>query len=334
MLQFLRSMASLLAMTVITAAVPAYAADPIKIGVLKVVSYGPFYIATERGYFAAEGFAPELIFFDASPSVPVAVVSGSIDFGAAGLSAGLYNLASQGALQIIAGAASDAPGFTTTPLVASKRAYDGGLRSFADLAGKSVGISAVGSASHYALALAARKGGLDIKALRVLPLQSGSNVLAAVVGGQADAGMLPGSQAIAAIERGDVRLLGYASEASAWQIGVLFTSSNNANNRRDMVERFLRAFRKATKDYNEAFVGPDGRHLDGPTAPAIRAIISKYTGQSMESLKNDNTYVDAEGRLDIKDVMRQIEWYKSQKFVRDDVDGNKFIDKRYVIALP
>lgn len=45
-------------------------------------------------------------------------------------------------------------------------------------------------------------------------------------------------------------------------------------------------------------------------------------------------YVDAEARLDIKDILHQVNWYKSRGLVKPGVDGNAIIDKRYVKPLP
>jgi hypothetical protein len=36
----------------------------------------------------------------------------------------------------------------------------------------------------------------------------------------------------------------------------------------------------------------------------------------------------------VEDVLRQIDWYKSQGMLKGPVDGDAIIDKRYVIALP
>src|SRR5271168_1281647 len=88
----------------------ASAAEAIKIGTLKLASYGAVYIAQEKGYFAAEGLAAELVFFESAEPIAVAIVSGAIDFGVSGTSGGLYSLAGQGALRIIAAGAHEAPG--------------------------------------------------------------------------------------------------------------------------------------------------------------------------------------------------------------------------------
>ena len=45
-------------------------------------------------------------------------------------------------------------------------------------------------------------------------------------------------------------------------------------------------------------------------------------------------YIDRESRLDFKDVLHQIAWYKSQNMLKDSVDSDAIIDKRYAVPLP
>ena len=310
------------------------AAEEIKIGMTKTSYHGPVYIAQEKGYFAAEGLTAKIVFFDAAPPVAVAVVSGDLDFGDAGTSGSFFNLASQGVLRLIAGEAHDAPGFQFFAFVASNRAYAAGLKSYRDLAGHSVSVSQVGSPSHYTVALLEEKYGIDPKSVRVLPLQSISNQVSALVGGQADAAIIPATGVIPAIQRGDVKFISWTSDEVQWQTGSVFTSTKTADGRRDTVERFLRAFRKGARDYHDAFTGPDGKRKDGPTAPEILAIIAKYIEQPVEQVRPGIAYIDAEARLDLRDTAHQIDWYRSQGMLKGPVSLDQVIDKRYVIPLP
>jgi NitT/TauT family transport system substrate-binding protein len=113
----------------------AGAAEPIKVSVIKSAAYGPIFIAKDKGYFAAEGLDAELVFFEAAPPIATALASGDIDFGNGAASAAFFNLAGQGLLKIIAGSASEAPGFQLMALVASNRAAAAGLKSAKDLGG-------------------------------------------------------------------------------------------------------------------------------------------------------------------------------------------------------
>ena len=41
-------------------------AESIKIGIVQTLAVGPVFVAAERGYFTAEGFRAELVYFDAA----------------------------------------------------------------------------------------------------------------------------------------------------------------------------------------------------------------------------------------------------------------------------
>ncbi len=310
------------------------AAETVKLATTKIASGGPIYIAIEKGYFAAEGLQPELVFFPASLPIAMAVVSGDIDFGSAGLTAALYRLGGQGALKIIAANARDVPSFPQYAFVVSNRAHEAGLKSYKDLAGHSIALGEVGAPAHYTLAMVAEKYGIDIKTLRVLPMQAIVNVISAVSGAQADGGVTPASAVLPAIQRGDVKLLGYPGDEVPSQGGATIVATKTADERRDTVERYLRALRKGARDYHDAFVGPNEKPRKGPTAPEILAIIAKYTGQPVAQIEPALPYIDAEARLDVTDVLRQIDWYKAQGMLKEPVDGHAIIDQRYVIPLP
>ena len=109
---------------------------------------------------------------------------------------------------MIAGTAREVPGFQNTAYVASKRAYDAGLRTLADLPGHSVGITQTGSTFHYSLGLLANKLKFDIATVRVVALQSLPNVAAAIKGGQLDAALTAATTITPVVASGDAIVLG------------------------------------------------------------------------------------------------------------------------------
>jgi NitT/TauT family transport system substrate-binding protein len=322
----------LLTLALVLAALPAQAED-IKVGIIKSIAGGPIYLARDKGYFAAEGLNVEIVFFDSAQPIAVAATSGDIDVGVTGLTGGLYALASQGALRLIAGQSREVPGFNFNAYVVSNKAWDAGLRSLKDFPGHSFAISQIGSPPHYALALLAEKYGFDLKSMRLLPLQSISNIASALVGGQADTASLLGTPAIPIIDRGEVKLLGWTGDETPWQLGACFVGTKTATTRADMIEHFLRAYRKGAREYHDAFTGPDEKRADGPEADAIAALISTYTGLRPAQVKTGIVYVNAEARLDVKDVAHQIDWYRSQGLIKAPVELDSFIDKRFVLPL-
>jgi NitT/TauT family transport system substrate-binding protein len=165
-------------------------------------------------------------------------------------------------------------------------------------------------------------------------VQSGANQASAVVGGQVDAAVVPETYVKSALQAGDAKLLGYVGDETPWQLGAAFTATRTANERRDTVERFLTAYKKGVREFHDAFTGPDERRRDGPTADAVVAIIAKYVGESPEKVRLATAYYDRDARLDVKDVLHQIAWYKAQGLIKGEVDGERLIDKRYVVPLP
>lgn len=318
---------------VFTFAAPGAAGETIKIGTQKPVG-GPLYIADAMGYYAAEGLTPDYVFFEAGEPIAVAGASGAIDFGVAGLTGGFYSLAGQGALRIIAGQTHEVPTFHANTVAASNRAYESGLKSVKDLGGHSAAITQIGSAFHYDLGLLADKYHFDLKSIRLMPLQSNPNAVAAVVGGSADVVVTIAPWVMPAIQRGDAKLLAFIGDETPWQLSVAFTATKTANERRDTVERFLRALRKATRTYHDAFTGPDGKRQDQATAPEILAILAKYTGGQPEVIRLGLGYMDVEARLDVADVLRQVAWYRAQGMLKNDFAAESIIDRRYVVPLP
>jgi NitT/TauT family transport system substrate-binding protein len=309
-------------------------AETIKIGIQKLEGQGPIFIAEEKGYFRDQGLDAQVIYFDAAQPIAVGVVSGSLDFAVAGFGAGFYNLASQGELRIIAAYVREAPSFQATAYVISNRAWDGGFKSLKDFSGRTVAVMQIGSSQHYALGLMADKYGIDLKTIHVVPVQSGANESSAVVGGQVDASVVPETYVKVALAQGQAKLLGFVGDETPWQLGAAFTATKTANERQDTVRRFLAAYKRGVADFHDAFTGPDERRRDGPTAPEVAAIIGKYVGEPPERVMTAIAYYDREARLDVKDVLHQIAWYKAQGMIKGEVDGDALIDKRYVVPLP
>jgi NitT/TauT family transport system substrate-binding protein len=327
--------AAAFALLVLVAIAPARA-DPekIKIGLILNSAQAPIFLALEHGYFAAEGLEATLVPFDAGQPVAVAAAAGDVDIGSAGGTGGFYNLAGQGALRIIGGNSQEAPSFQMFGFVASPAAYAAGLTSAKNLSGHSVAVTQIGGGYHYALALLAEKYGVDLKAVRILPLQSISNIGSALAGGQTDFAVL-NSTAVASLQQhGSLKLIAWSGDETPYQATVLFTPRHDADERGAMIARFLTAYRKGAHEYAAAFVGADGRRIDGPTAPAVTAIIAKYAGLTPEQISVGIAYDDPDARLDVKDILHQIAWFEAQGMVKGEFDPMSVIDTRYAIPLP
>jgi NitT/TauT family transport system substrate-binding protein len=264
----------------------------------------------------------------------VATVSGDVDLGSTALTGGLYNMASQGAMRVVAAQSADVPTFQNNTVIVSNHAWDSGLKSYKDLGGHAIGITTIGGSPQYCIVLLSEKYGFSLDSVHFLPLQSVTNIVSAIKGNQADAGVGPAAAVLPVVQRGDAKLLGYVGDEATYQLGAIFVSTKTADNRGDMLKRFLTAYRHGAKDYHDAVTGPGEKRQDGPGTDAMLAILSKYIGQTPAELKPGISYVDAEARLDAHDVQHQIDWYKSQGQVKGDLKASVLIDKRYATILP
>jgi len=308
-------------------------AETVKVGISRLIGYPGVPIALDRGYFKAEGLDVEMVFFDSAQPIAVAAASGDVEFGVSGMSASFYTLAAQGQLRLIASSGGDAPGYHTLAFVASNRAYEAGLRSPHDLPGHSVAVTQVGTSLHYAIGQLAEKDGFPMSAVTVKPLQSNTYVMAAVIGGTVEAAVMPSGPVLTPIAKGDIKLLGWSSAYGANAMGsAAFVSTRAANQRGEMVKRFLVAYRKGLRDFHDAFSAPDGTRRDGPTASAMLALMADFTGIPVAILASAIPYMDPEGRIDAANVARQIAWYKSQNLLKGDIKAEDLIDSRYALA--
>jgi NitT/TauT family transport system substrate-binding protein len=267
--------------------------------------------------------------------IAVAVASGSVDFGVGGLSAAFYTLAGQGQLRMIAASGYEEPGFYNIVLLGSLKAYDAGFKSPKDLTGRSVAVTQLGTSLELNLGRLAQKFGIDFKSIQVKPLQSNSNVVSALTGGTIDAGVIPASPALALIAKNEVKVLSWVGDDAPGNTGsAAFTGIKTANDRGDLVKRFLVAYRHGMKDFHEAFTDANGKRVDQPTAPAMLELLSKFTGVAIPDIEKATPYVDPEGRIDMKEIGEQIAWYTSQGEIKGNVKASELIDSRYAIPLP
>jgi NitT/TauT family transport system substrate-binding protein len=137
------------------------------------------------------------------------------------------------------------------------------------------------------------------------------------------------------LSRGEVMLLGWVGDEVPYgQPNTVFTATKTTNEKRDTVERFLRALRKGARDYHDAFADANEQRRDGPAATEMLALLAKYTNQQTFDIRQAIPWLDADLRLDAKDVRHQIEWFRAQGLLKADVKTDDIIDARYAVPLP
>ena len=314
------------------------AADSVNVGVLRFVSSGPLFLAIERGYFRDENIEVQSKYFEAAQPIAVAAVSGDIDYGLTAFTAGFYNLSAQGQLKIIAAQSKEAKGYNGNAILISNAAWEKGFRSIKDFPGHSLGMTQVGASFHYQIGQLARVGGFDLKSVQLRALQSLPNMIAAIKGAQVDSIIIAPHLAGPMTAAGDVKMLGWYSDYDEYQFGGLFANSKTILQRRELTQRFVRAYQKGCADYAAAFMQKDekGERKFDAVSEAAAKIIAKVVypstpeAQAIALVEASAFPADPQARLDVADIYKQVEWMKSEKLVDANADAKTMLDLGFV----
>jgi len=322
------------------AAMPARAADVLRIGLLHTLSPAPLYVAMERGYFRDEGLDASFRFFEAAQPIAAAAVAGDIDVGITALTGGFFSLAGRGTLKVIGGGLHEQRGYEGTAILVSRKAYDAGLRSVGELGGHSFGITQFGSSFHYMLGRIAEREGFDLKTMTLRPLQQIGNMVAAVRTGQVDATMAISSMARPLEVSGEACIIGWAGDVVPYQITAVFAPSRMLNDQPDTLRRFARAYERGVADYRNGFLRLDaeGKPVRDAKSDALIPLIQKYVyagdPDGPRKISEGVGYYDEGALLDVQDVAAQLRWFTAQGLIKGQIDPADVIDTRFIGALP
>jgi NitT/TauT family transport system substrate-binding protein len=160
------------------------AAVKIAVGGSSCICYLPSILAQQLGYYKEAGIDVELIDFKGGSTALTAVLGGSAD-----VVSGFYDhtveLASKKPMQSIV-IFDKLPGLV---LMISPKSNDS-VKTIADLAGKTVGVSAPGSSTDFYLKYLLRKNGIDPNKVAVVGIGNGATSVAAMEQNQVQAAVM------------------------------------------------------------------------------------------------------------------------------------------------
>lgn len=318
----------------VLAALPASAADKITVGALRFTSHAPSFVAFERGYFTEQNLEVEFKFFQAAQPMAVAIASGDVDFGITAISGGLINLAEKGAIKVVGGALQEEPGVDGQMILVSNKAYEEGVTSAAKLAGRTFGITQPGSSFHYMAAKIAQKEGIAKDDLTLKSLQKVGAVIGALKSGQIDAWTIVPHIGKPLVNSGAVKSIGMVADyIPDYQVTTVFTSADNAANKKDLVKRFLTAFAKGADDFNVALIDKTAGDQAGED---MVKLIHKYVyvdqpyEKAAPSIRNGAMRSNKDAKLNLTSVTDQLDWFKSEGLVAETVTIDMLVDPSFV----
>jgi NitT/TauT family transport system substrate-binding protein len=303
---------------------------PMKIGVLRLASQAPFFMGVEKGYFADAGVDAELVFFDAAVPATLAVASDDVDIAVIGFTPAFFNLAYFGGLVVIAGHSREVPGFRNTGVYASTRAWAAGVRTMADMRGRVIGLTTLGSTNHYAVARIAERYGFDINDNHLVPAQGLGNLAAMLMGNQIDVASGASTSFMGLIAEGKAHLIGWAGDEVPFQTTGLAASPRTIMEKRAALQAVIDSYERGAAEYSAVLLdkNADGTFKDQAKADELLALISRYTSAPPRVIAQSLAYIDS--RLDVGSIYEMVEWYRGQRMIEKDTDVAQLIDLSFV----
>lgn len=313
-------------------AAPALAMNTkIKVGALRFTSHSGNFVAFERGYFAEAGLDVEFEFFQAAQPMAVAIASGDVDYAVTAMSGGLINLADKGAIKVIGGALSEEAGIDGQKFLASDAAFQAGVKTPKDLAGKRYAITQAGSSFHYMGSKMAQAEGIEMS---FAPLQKVGAIIGAMKSGQVDGWSIVPHIAKPLAGSGAVHIIGNVADyLPDYQVTTVFTSAKNAADERGLTESFLAGFSQGVDDYAAAMIDKTADQ------DAMVDLIHKYVytdrprEKAAPSIINGTMRLNAGAAMNLASLKDQLAWFQSEGLVDGDISIEQVVDTSYVDVI-
>jgi NitT/TauT family transport system substrate-binding protein len=243
---------------------------------------------------------------------------------------GLYNAVKRGVgLKVVADKVHYGPGYGFASLLVRKELVESGkFRSYADLKGLRVAISGVGIGDESVLNEALKRGGL--KWGDATPVYMGfAQHPPALANGAVDASITNEPTSTFIQRQGSaVRFAGNDEFYPNQQTAVLLYGEPFIKNRRPVALKFMRAYIRAVRFYNDALAG--GR-LAGPNGPEVISILTRYS-----SLKDADLYrvitppaIDPNGAVNLESLTKDWQFFKNTGQLDGKVGPSDIVDTSF-----
>jgi NitT/TauT family transport system substrate-binding protein len=298
---------------------PVAAQTTVRVASAGIASDVGFFLALKKGYFHDEGLAVELTQMANAPQMIGPLGMGQLDVGAGTVAASLYNAVAQNiAIRAVADKGSMRQGYGFTGLLVRKDLIDSGrYKTFADLKGMKLAVGTFGSANASAMNEALKKGGLSwADAASIVALVFPQHIIA-YQNKAIEASMTNEPTSTTAVQTGlAVRIAGNDDIYPAQQTAVVLYSEIFARNRPQLAHKFMRAYIKAVREYNDAL--KDGR-IAGPNAEEVISTLTEYTFIKDASIHRSITpaAIDPDGRMNLTGLRNDLQFFKEQKLLQD-----------------
>lgn len=317
--------ASPAATTVAIPAAPTATPTPepvtLKMGHVGGVSDAAIFIADAKGYFAEQGITLERSQFPSAAQMVTPLGTGEMQVGAGASSAGLFNAMQRGiGILIVAdkGQLNPGRGYEATLVRKDLAAVIKGPK---DLKGRTIAISARDITPEVTLDAYLRQGGLTIKDVKVVTVPH-ADMQQAFKGGSIEVGLPIEPFVTRILQSGEAVLLTRNDAVTPDHQTAVVLFSQKFAEKKDQAIRFMVAYLKAARLYNDAFVKKDARARED--AVKILAAATKIDAALFDQMAMPG--IDPNGKVNEKSLREIQEWFVAKGSQKEVVDIAKAVD--------
>lgn len=311
---------------------PAPAAGPalvkLQLGMIGGVSDAAFFIAIDKGYFREQGIEIAASRLGSAAHMVAPLGTGHLHVGGGAPSAGLLNaIAREVPLRIVADKGNMAPGHGYEAIVVRRELWQrGALKSPADLRGRRIAIAARSISPEVILDTFLRRGGLTVNDVDVVTLAH-ADMAAALANGSIDVA-LPIEPFVTHIAEKGIGVIWKRDDEilPGHQVAVVLYSPKFVEDKAELAHKFMLAYLKGARDYNDAFVKKD--------AGKRREVVQILTRDT--SIKDPALYdkmvmpgIDPNGRVNLESLAHQQEWFLAKGSQKARVDLSRVVDTQF-----
>lgn len=331
-LRRLAFLAGALALAAAPAVAPAQSLTPVRFSFNPhFLTYAPFFVAIDRGYFKQAGIDLQITTYKTSASGQIPILArGDLDITPVVPGPALFNQFEQGfKIKLVASITEAHPGYVdASVLMVRKDLWDSGaIRKLSDLAAKKVDGAFQGSPVAYLTLSAIQKAGLKTSQVTYTTKEaSPADQFAALQNKAVDVQGTTEPTATAIVEKGvAVKWLSYKDVVPGYQDTFLGVSPQFAQAHPEVVQRFLQAWLRGVVDVQRS---------RGKLTPALVSELAKWSELPPEEIQRIGgvAYSGQMGAINVGSLEHVQKFWMEQGLVHDPVAINQIVETQPLAA--
>lgn len=307
------------------------AREKVRIGVLPIASAAGNWIGVAKGYFEQEGIEPEINVFQTAADMVAPLAAGQLDVGAGAPGVGLAQAVMRGIdIKIVADQATLVPGSGYQAIIVRRDLFESGqMTGPADLKGRRYAMpSTTGITPEAMLHQYMQRAGLTARDVDLVAMPF-PDMLPALANGAIDASLSIDPFLTQILETGSAVVLERADTIYPdQQVAVLLYSGEFAK-RTDLAVRYMVAYLRGVRDYNDAFVKND------PTKRTeVIDILAEYTPVKNKLLYEKMGFpgLNPNGAVNVASLKADQDYYLAAKLQERPADIDRMVDPSFAEA--